>query len=116
MAAPTGPATAPAAAPAAAPPPAVPMPTPTGCAPGVPVIGSRLASVLSICGVCFSVMVLLLRTRCAWYQPVLSLKPCSCRVVRRVRQKGLPHLFTEGGSGESIVFHLLPQHLGDDEN
>src|SRR5688572_12780523 len=41
---PTGPATEPAAAPAAMPPAAAPMPVPTGCAPGLPEIGSRLAS------------------------------------------------------------------------
>src|SRR3954470_512699 len=38
---PPGPATLPAAAPAAMPPAAAPRPVPTGCAPGVPVIGSR---------------------------------------------------------------------------
>src|SRR3954449_11894005 len=43
--APTGPAAAPAAAPVAAPPTAAPTPAPTGCAPGSPVIGSRLESV-----------------------------------------------------------------------
>src|SRR5262249_32612100 len=38
------PATAPAAAPAATPPAAVPKPTPTGCAPFSPLMGSRFAS------------------------------------------------------------------------
>src|SRR5688572_15046124 len=41
---PTGPATEPAAAPAAMPPAAAPMPVPTGCEPGLPEMGSRLAS------------------------------------------------------------------------
>src|SRR5688572_31187201 len=45
---PTGPATEPAAAPAAMPPAAAPMPVPTGCEPGLPEIGSRLASAPSL--------------------------------------------------------------------
>src|SRR5512141_859994 len=45
--APMGPATEPAAAPAAMPPAAAPSPVPTGCAPGAPLIGSRLALPLS---------------------------------------------------------------------
>ena len=47
IAVPTGPATEPAAAPAAIPPAAAPSPVPTGCEPGAPEIGSRLASVPS---------------------------------------------------------------------
>src|SRR4051812_777861 len=39
---PTGPTTEPAAAPAAMPPAAAPRPVPIGCAPGVPLMGSRL--------------------------------------------------------------------------
>src|SRR5437879_5783157 len=49
-AAPAGPPTAPIAAPVA-PPAAAPTPAPTGCAPGAPVIGSRLAGSTSL--VCF---------------------------------------------------------------
>src|SRR2546423_14108622 len=46
-AAPAGPPTAPIAAPVA-PPAAAPTPAPTGCAPGAPVIGSRLAASTSL--------------------------------------------------------------------
>ena len=48
MAVPTGPATVPIAAPVASPPSAAPKPVPTGCAPGSPVIGSRLRRPMSV--------------------------------------------------------------------
>src|SRR5438445_11737660 len=44
----TAPAAAPPRTPAAAPPAAAPTPAPTGCAPGAPVIGSRLAGSTSV--------------------------------------------------------------------